>query len=63
MMKEPPVLKRVDAARPCANDLLRGWHDAEAGVEYQQSETEDWQLGWRLWNAEHGGRRSGHSWH
>lgn len=57
------VLKQIDQRHPCANDLLRGWHDAEVGVEFQAAESQDWQMGWRLWHAEHGGRRSSHAWH
>jgi hypothetical protein len=56
MTKEPPVLKRVSEARPCANDLLRGWHDAEAGIPYQRTETEDWKTGWTLWYHQEGQR-------
>jgi hypothetical protein len=62
-MTRSQVLKQVEQRRPCANDMLRGWHDAERGVEFSPNETDDWQLGWRLWNHEHGGRRSSHSWH
>ena len=62
-MTRSQVLKQVESRRPCVNDMLRGWHDAEMGVEYSAHETEDWQMGWRLWHHEHGGQRSSHSWH
>jgi len=57
------VLKQIDARQPCANDLLRGWHAAEADFPYDHTECSDWQMGWRLWHAEHGGRRTSHAWH
>ena len=56
-------LQEIDAKKPEANDLVRGWHDAEFGVEYQRDESEDWQMGWRLWNHEHGSKRSSRKWH
>ncbi len=57
------VLRQVEQAKPCANDLLRGWQAAETGFPYDRAEDGDWQMGWRLWHAEHGGKRSSHAWH
>lgn len=56
-------LKELEKKQPLVNDLLRGWTDAEAGVEHHRDETEDWKLGWRLWHHEHGQKRSSHAWH
>jgi hypothetical protein len=62
-MTRSHVLRQVDQAKPCANDLLRGWHDAEKGFPYDRAESADWQMGWRLWHDEYGRQRSSHSWH
>lgn len=62
-MISPNDLKEIDNKQPQANDLLRGWQDAELGVEYQRDESDDWKMGWRLWNHEHGQKRSSHAWH
>jgi len=63
MLMTKDHLKEIDAKKPKANDLVRGWHDAEMGVDYQDHESEDWQMGWRLWHHEHGGKRSSSTWH
>ena len=50
-MTRQQILKHVDQRQPSANDLLRGWHDAEMGVDYQRDETDDWRTGWTLWHT------------
>jgi hypothetical protein len=62
MMKQT-ALRQISQRHPDANDLLRGWHAAEAGFAYDRSETDDWQMGWRLWHQEHGQARSSHTRH
>ena len=62
-MTRQQILKHVDQRQPSANDLLRGWHDAEMGVDYQRDETDDWRTGWTLWHHQHGGQISSSAWH
>jgi hypothetical protein len=59
----PSTLRELEKKQPIVNDLLRGWGDAELGVEFHEEETEDWKLGWRLWHEEHGQKRSSHAFH
>lgn len=56
-------LNYVEHRKPEVNDLLRGWSDAEMGVPYSRTETDDWRMGWTLWHHEHGAKRSSNSWH
>jgi hypothetical protein len=56
-------LHHVRAVKPSASDLERGWCDAARGVAYKRKESDDWQMGWRLWHHEYGARRSSRSFH
>ena len=57
------LLREIDQKQPCADDLLRGYHDAEMGVPYDPSETDDWKLGFDTWEADHGTKRCYAAWH
>lgn len=56
-------LNYVEHRKPEVNDFLRGWDDAEKGVAYTRTESDDWRMGWSLWHHEHGAKRSTSSCH
>ena len=50
------TINEICCARPKASDLDQGWEDAELGVKFNETKSEDWKLGWRAYHAVYGQR-------